>query len=100
VNTDPEYFDIGPERPTQPPEPDITDTALDALRASWLAEARAWVQDGSWWTLEIHTSAWNRAALVSIAALVARGELGAAQYQVERVVEREVELMEREYFNG
>lgn len=92
-----EYFDIGPERATQPPETDTSDRELDALREKWVAEARE-DMDALHVSRRMMEDADYHSTIVVIATHVMQGDMDAARVMAETVIEREVERREREYF--
>ena len=92
-------FDLGPERPTQPPEADITEAELDALRARLKAEIEELAQSDEWWGDMTDDPRVVR-DLCIVASLVMQDHPIAARYTLGFAIDRAVEEREREEVSG
>ena len=97
------YFDIGgvPDRPTQPPEPDISERDLAAIRARAWREIEDEAECMGWW--ESRTGTEDRidyARIAMNAYLGGAGGQAVAQSIAVQVMERAVEERVRELMDS
>lgn len=90
------WLDIGQR--TQPPEPDVSQENLDALRRMWEAEVDEDI-DIVWVSRRCMRDSDFDSTIKQIAVHILQDEPEAAVLMAQTIKEREVERKEREYFS-